>query len=64
MSVSRAGFACVVPVPLPFDDDVKLVPPDEEEAAVLGSRHRRRGDYWGCFPRERRWSTAMIAFVG
>jgi hypothetical protein len=30
-----AWFARVVPVPLPSDDDVKLVPPDEDEAAVL-----------------------------
>jgi hypothetical protein len=32
---SRAGFENVVPVPLPSDDNVKLVPPDEEEAGVL-----------------------------
>jgi hypothetical protein len=32
---SRAGFENVVPVPLPSDDDVKLVPPDEEESGVL-----------------------------
>jgi hypothetical protein len=31
----RTWFARVVPVPLPSDDDVKLVPPDEEESAVL-----------------------------
>jgi hypothetical protein len=31
----RGGVRAGVPVPMPFDDDVKLVPPDEEEAAVL-----------------------------
>jgi hypothetical protein len=32
---ARCVVRAVVPVPLPSDEEVKLVPPDEEEAAVL-----------------------------